>query len=72
MHFEVRRIESSLRITASLAPCILSIYCYYRLDSSGTWTTDQPHRAKLSGATMDIGMLTTLFVHSLLAKSRHR
>ena len=57
-------LRSGLRIVVVLAPWVASMYVFYWLDSSGTWTSDTPHRGKLSVILLATGMLLSFLLYS--------
>ena len=59
---------SALRIGVAMAPWVISMYAFYWLDSSGTWTSETPHRGKLSVMILGSGMLLSFLAWSLLGK----
>jgi hypothetical protein len=59
-------IETAL----TLAPWLISMYLFYWLDSRGIWTSETPHRGKLSVALLAAGMLASLLLHSYFSKRR--
>ncbi len=54
----------------TIAPWVASMYVFYWLDSSQVWTSETPHRGKLSVALLGGGMILSFLVWSYL--SRHR
>lgn len=62
-------MKSALKTGVALVPWILSMYLFYWLDASGTWTNDTPHRGKLSVVILGSGMLATFLLHSRLKKN---
>ncbi|MEM9335718.1 MAG: hypothetical protein AAGA33_12790 [Pseudomonadota bacterium] len=50
-------------------PWLVSMYAFYWLDSSGTWTIDTPHRGKLSVLILGSGMLLSFALHARLRTS---
>ena len=55
----------------ALLPWLLSMYGFYWLESSGTWTAETPHRGKLSVALLAIGMaLSFVFYSRFVARDR--
>lgn len=56
----------------AFAPWVLAMYVFYRLQSSGAWTADTPHRGKLSVLLLAAGMLLSFLVQSHFAKRRRR
>lgn len=61
-------IETSL----TLVPWLISMYVFYWLDSRGIWTSETPHRGKLSVALLAAGMSGSFFVHSFLSERRRK
>ncbi|MDA0705313.1 MAG: hypothetical protein O2805_01500 [Proteobacteria bacterium] len=57
-----------LQIAISVTPWVLSIYIFYWLDSSGTWTSETPHRGKISVAILVAGMALSFGIYSYLAR----
>ena len=48
------------------------MYTFYWLDSSGTWTSETPHRGKLSVALLGAGMVLSFLAWSALSRAdRH-
>ena len=48
----------------ALLPWLLSMYCFYWLESSGTWTAETPHRGKLSVALLATGMALSFMIYT--------
>ena len=59
---------SSLRIAIALVPWLASMYVFYWLDSSGTWTSETPHRGKLSIVLLSAGMGLSFYAYSFLER----
>jgi len=57
----------ALRVAVAFSPWVASMYLFYWLDSSGTWTSETPHRGKISVVILAIGMLLSFLVHSRFA-----
>ena len=57
-----------LKILIAFAPWVIASYAFYWLDSSGTWTSDTPHRGKISVAILASGMLLSFLLHSYFAR----
>ena len=58
----------ALKISLALVPWVASMYLFYWLDSSGTWTSDTAHRGKLSVIILSTGMVLSFLVWSHFAK----
>ncbi len=56
----------------ALAPWLASMYVFYWLESSQTWTPETPHRGKLSVLLLGAGMILSFLVRSYLSKRRSR
>ena len=52
----------------ALTPWLLSMYFFYWLDASGTWTSETPHRGKLSVAILASGMGLSFLLQSWFMK----
>lgn len=57
-----------LPIAVAVTPWLLSMYVFYWLDSSGTWTSETPHRGKISVAILVAGMALSFVIYSYLAR----
>ena len=55
-------------IAIALLPWLAAMYGFYWLDASGTWTSETPHRGKLSVALLGAGMAMSFLVYSYFAK----
>lgn len=56
-----------LKIAVAFTPWLISMYLFYWLDHSESWTSETPHRGKISVAILAIGMLLSFLVHSHFA-----
>ena len=61
-----RKAHSLGKIVVALLPWMVSMYVFYWLDSSGTWTRETPHRGKISVMLLSAGMAMSLFIYSAL------
>ena len=59
-----------LEIGVAMLPWLLAMYCFYWLESSSTWTSETPHRGKLSVLILASGMLLSFLLHSRLLARR--
>ena len=55
-----------------MLPWVIAMYAFYWLDSSGVWTSETPHRGKLSVMILGTGMLLSFLLYSFLAKRRQK
>lgn len=53
-----------LKVALALTPWIIAMYVFYWLDSSGTWTSETPHRGKASVLILGTGMAMSFLLHS--------
>jgi hypothetical protein len=60
-------MRKGLNIAIALTPWLISMYVFYWLDSSGTWTSETPHRGKISVALLASGMLLSFLTHAYFA-----
>ena len=58
----------ALKIAVALLPWLVAMYWFYWLDASGTWTSETPHRGKLSVLILGAGMVLSFFAWSTLKK----
>lgn len=61
-------MRSLIENVLSFVPWVLSMYLLYWLESSGTWTTETPHRDKYSILVLVAGMGLSLLIYSLFQK----
>ena len=59
---------NALIIAVAAVPWLAAMYAFHWLDSSGTWTSDTPHRGKLSVAILATGMVVSFLVYSYLRR----
>ncbi len=57
----------TFRVATALMPWLIAMYLFYWLDSSGTWTSETPHRGKISVVLLAGGMLLSFLLYSRLA-----
>jgi len=62
------RARNALNVVITFAPWVIAMYLFWWLDSSGVWTSDTPHRGKLSVAILSAGMLLSFSLWSYFAK----
>jgi hypothetical protein len=60
-------MRKGLNIAIALTPWLISMYVFYWLDSSGTWTSETAHRGKISVALLASGMLLSFLIHAYFA-----
>ncbi len=51
------------RIVIVFVPWLASMYIFYWLDSSGAWTSETPHRGKISVALLSAGMGLSFLIY---------
>ena len=52
----------------AFTPWLISMYTLYWLDYGEIWTSETAHRGKISVVILVIGMASSFFVHSYLAR----
>lgn len=57
-----------LKFAIAFTPWLVAMYLFYWLDSSGTWTSETPHRGKISVALLVLGMSLTFLIRSYFTK----
>jgi hypothetical protein len=66
------RIRSALEAIIAISPWLVSMYVFFWLDHSGTWTSETPHRGKISVAILAAGMLLSFLLQSRFSRSRQK
>ena len=61
---------TAIKILIAFAPLLISIYILFWLESTGTWTSETPHRGKLSVLTLMIGMGLSFLIQSYFMKPK--
>jgi len=61
-----------LKVAVAFIPWIVAMYLFYWLDSSGAWTSETPHRGKISAMILGAGMATSFLVYSFLSGRHER
>lgn len=57
-------MKYAITTAISVLPWTASMYLFYWLESSGTWTSATPHRGKLSVVLLAGGMLVSFLLYS--------
>ena len=65
-------MEKVFRAAIAFTPWLISMYVFYWLDASGTWTSDTPHRGKISVVLLATGMLLSFLIQSHLGKRERK
>lgn len=64
------RMQNALRLALAFTPWVVSMYVFYWLEYSGTWTSDTPHRGKISVVILASGMLASFLLQSHFVKRK--
>lgn len=62
------RTRRAIGFAIALAPWLISMHVFYWLHYSKTWTSETPHRGKMSVALLATGMFMSFLVRSHFAK----
>ena len=62
--------QTVLKAVVALTPWLISMYLFYWLQYSGTWTIDTPHRGKVSVAILAAGMILSCLIQSHFYKRK--
>ena len=62
------KLRYAFIVAVASVPWLVSMYLFYWLDSSGTWTIETPHRGKLSVVILGSGMLVSFLLYTWLSK----
>lgn len=60
-------VPRTFKAAMALTPWLMAMYVFFWLDSSETWTSETPHRGKISVALLASGMLLSFLLHSYFA-----
>jgi hypothetical protein len=66
------RTRNALKAVIALMPWLVSMYLYFWLDHSETWTSETPHRGKISVAILAAGMLLSFLLQSHFSKRQQK
>jgi hypothetical protein len=66
------RLRHALKAAIAFTPWLISMYVYYWLDYSETWTSETAHRGKISVAILAVGMVLSFLVHSHFARREQK
>ena len=61
-----------LRIAIAFTPWLISMYVFYWLDYSETWTSETAHRGKISVVILAVGMGLSFLVQSHFAEREQK
>ena len=62
------RARDAFKRAIAVTPWLVAMFLFWWLDSSGTWTSETPHRGKLSVALLSTGMLLSFLLWSHFAR----
>jgi len=57
-------LVKGLKLLIAFTPWVLACYAFYLLHTSGTWTGETPHRAKMSVTLLGTGMVLSFLIQS--------
>ena len=57
-------LVKGLKLLIAFTPWVLACYAFYWLHTSGTWTGETPHRAKMSVTLLGTGMALSFLIQS--------
>jgi len=66
------RVRNAFKFAIAAAPWLAAMFLFWWLDSSGTWTSDTPHRGKLSVAILSAGMVLSFLLWSHFARREQK
>jgi hypothetical protein len=66
------RMRHALKVAIAFTPWLISMYVYYWLDYSETWTSETAHRGKISVAILAVGMGLSFLIHSHFARREQK
>ena len=65
-------LVKALKLLIAFTPWVLACYAFYLLHTSGTWTGDTPHRAKMSVTLLGTGMVLSFLIQSRFISSKRK
>ncbi|MEM7280137.1 MAG: hypothetical protein AAF438_00700 [Pseudomonadota bacterium] len=66
------KVIQGLILFLALIPWIASMFTFYWLDASGTWTSETPHRGKISVVILSAGMALSFALYTKFFIPRKR
>jgi hypothetical protein len=66
------KTQQIANVTIIITPWLISMYVFYWLDASGTWTSETPHRGKISVAILATGMVLSFLLQSRFSKQKKK
>ena len=66
------RARSALKIAIAMTPWVISMYTLYWLEHGNIWTTETPHRAKISVTILVVGMVLSFLIQSHFGARREK
>jgi hypothetical protein len=66
------KTRKALEVVIAFTPWLVSMYLFFWLDHSEIWTSETPHRGKISVAILGSGMLLSFLLHSHFSKGQQK
>jgi len=66
------RIRNALKLAIAFTPWLVSMYVFFWLHHSEIWTSETPHRGKISVAILGTGMLLSFLLHSHFSRGQQK
>ena len=67
-----RQMRYVLKVAIAFTPWLISMYVLYWLNYGGIWTSETPHRGKISVAILVVGMGSSFLVQSRFTKHKQK
>ena len=64
--------RSALKAAVAVAPWLISMYTLYWLEHGEIWTTETPHRGKITVTILVIGMVASFLILSRLSAPQQK
>jgi hypothetical protein len=64
------RARKALQVAVAVTPWLLSMYALYWLEHGQVWTTETPHRGKITVTILALGMSLSFLLHSRFVARR--
>ena len=66
------KTRNALKVAIAFMPWLVSMYVFFWLDHSEIWTSETPHRGKMSVAILAAGMLLSFLLKSHFYKGQQK
>lgn len=68
--FGIEKARRALAVLVAFIPWVISMYVLYWLDYGGIWSSETPHRGKISVSVLVVGMSLSFLLYSAIARRK--